>query len=1264
MRKIKGYACLMALLCLGVLYGAARAEGADKFNGKDPYEIKDILTETLNASGSGLTGEQKTLLDTREYHLSSIVPLVVIHDSMKGNGISFAGAEERSQTGIESDWSSFWVQRPPYANFGMPAGVTGTLMSPDPAENGMAGDHIFVLPMFYLENRTPKREVLFGKVKSADGRILMEMMPERTYIVPNDPASSEKDRWNFSDTKEGYMIYASDIAMDIERGGTYYCAIVDNLHDNNEHFRTRVVLIEQNVLTSGANSTKPAFYYPKPDRVRLDKGALGARVAAAGEQFAVAYGEDDGKDVYYNLVVYAPGQSNELFRWRSQKNDRGHVGIDVAAGDFDGDGLVDLALVVDDDQHAKVYLFTRKSGEWQEAGNYYDHVGHNLSNNRLGFLAEAGDIDGDGKDELVFVTRTNDSDNNLYIVTIDAGNIDSPKRVDNITTSYLVDDEDEHDLHMCKSVGIALAPVRGTANPEGRTLLDLVVHYKKKNRESTAYMIHAPKLSSGKFAGFENPGTDSDSHKTLQQKSDSRTYVGLLAGDFAKESLILGEPQHLVYSEYGNLVSAIQAPPAHYDWIAAPGEDDSAPSLHNYGYSGANESVYTSAHTEGGATNYSIEPSLSSSLAVAANVSAGFGNIGKASFGGSLGLAIEASYKYMHSTTSMKKMVAQERPSFLDSVTTMRSDIHIWRYPIIGSAYTAEEAGGSYSLDDRTQYVQCTMPFEQVTYHADSVNVDNYAPLHEEGNLFSYPVSVARIKGYDDQGAGTLAGGNDMQQIGESRQVTLTLSDTVKSDHTVNVKGKIEESGSLSVGVKVPLVLEGDAKLTQSLKLALAGSYMSSSTVTDEDSFTVSMPSFIFGVSRNIAPYAITPVVFSEKASGTLHFGYAVHIDEAGSDAGSGLWASPASVYKRYSDPALNLPGKFYLKTQGNATLPPTIEPNPQSTATKIRGLSIVDGESGEGVDGNLLQAGKRYEIIVPIANYSFVDMRDSVPVAFYYTDDRVDVDGNPLGSMTEIGRTTLAPIPGWKAGDDGRNKSSTSFAWTVPTSLNGAYRLYVEIDPDDVLTEVHEKWTPETPGGNNLGYMRFGVGVQAARTRGDGPTPAARLAAKRAASPEENFEVTLFNGITHERLTKGDIRSAFEDRGQLPIAGTLKYVGDEPLTKLRILVENSSATASRPTFIAADRLFPLVLPGQESRFSFVLDPRKLDGATLDVYASFEDADGDLIRTEKEITVFETGLPGGGSDSEGGGSGGCASGQAGFGVLMALSAAAALKRRR
>jgi uncharacterized protein YbdZ (MbtH family) len=402
--------------------------------------------------------------------------------------------------------------------------------------------------------------------------------------------------------------------------------------------------------------------------------------------------------------------------------------------------------------------------------------------------------------------------------------------------------------------------------------------------------------------------------------------------------------------------------------------------------------------------------------------------------------------------------------------------------------------------------------------------------------------------------------------------------------------------------------------------------------------------------------YSVWPVIFAEEDSGTTQMSYAVQLDTSdNSSQRYSLWRSGVSPYIMYPDPALNLPGKWST-TKGDMSQFAQFVSNDVDTATRIRGLSIIDSEGNNA--GRLVSPGETYTIQVPISNYSLTSPPTGIPVEVAFQYNR-GYSGITLTPKTKIGRVDITDLKAWDGVNDTRQ--IVEYTWKVPTAAenpdfkNGSHlRLYVEIDPDDTLQEVHEAWTDVDPAGNNVGYAEFSVGsadiFSTISVNGKKIQAAPVSEIKAAAVKSADFSVSLTN------VTKDDIRAAIKKGDPILVEGSVTYTGAKPIANFEVTVEEAPK-AGEPTHLLAAKIIPLIMPGESRKFSFMLRPWELEGEELFVYVK-SDGTGRVLISGGKID------DGGGDDGAYGSGGGCDAFGGAIALVLASGAAMVLRKKK
>jgi hypothetical protein len=687
--------------------------------------------------------------------------------------------------------------------------------------------------------------------------------------------------------------------------------------------------------------------------------------------------------------------------------------------------------------------------------------------------------------------------------------------------------------------------------------------------------------------------------------------------------------------------------------------------MRNISYTSKNLTQYKFSDTFGAGFNLSFGGGAGYSASGNVNAAVDVPTVASVDVSASLATGVDISAKVSVKASATYLIMGTDGASFNDYISYTTADYDIWRYPIIGSAYPESDYPDT-PLEDRTTYVQWVVPTKQQKSGGSPYNLDIfYTPTHEEGNLFSYPVKKENIKGHNAKHTIPLNTGNSYSPSDTTTSAQqFSISESLGVDGSLELKANLTGSASVSGKAAVPGIAKISGSLTASLKASLEASVGANLTLDRSDKFTTKVDGASFTYPVSTAPYTATPLAFSEGLTGTVHYAYLSQLEVSRSDAGDGLWRAN-SVYALYPDPALNLPNKYYPKNPGDSNKAPIITPQSQSTATKLRGLSITDTE-GSAVGYNLAR-GKSYVITVPITNYSLKDMAGPVDVAFCYTLDSVDVDGNPQDALHEIGRGKVK-LPGWNKDDT--HRADVSCTWTVPSSLDGGYRLYIRIDPDNTLEEVHEDWSGSfdrsvepaayiagsgDPSGNNTGYVMIGIMDEDMLDTFDKSLKSlgtAKAGAAKAAAEARGVSVRLTD------VTPDKIRKALSAGENIRVEGYVEYTGDKRLTNVHVIIDEDTADGNKSVQRLADRYFPLVDPGDRNDFSFILEPARLAGNSFLVYVRGDNFGSRTIPLDVIVHNINS------DDDDGYGSGGSGC-DAGFGALgIALLFAATRKREQ
>lgn len=844
-------------------------------------------------------------------------------------------------------------------------------------------------------------------------------------------------------------------------------------------------------------------------------------------------GKISSKVVKTETVCTYTGRMKEGVKGRSDY----YPSAETVAGDFDGDGKTEIAVVFKDDADEKdpyvfgrinltVYKWDNNSGSFASATQQtsVNNVGSHQDQyedskwwvNFLGLKAVRCDFNGEGKDGIVVLLLAHQKcDEDLesyghhyydqvfpYFIywgceqgtiqpyqlsgkCFDGCGINHGPLGEHGSGKYLFGDNDQekggvfyyrrngaeegNPMHggypyVDRTFTLASGPFTGQLGTF-KMIDDLAVSWSGKRDEDLrgdkghAYVFKMKHNDAGKIMGVE-----SGVEIVTVDNTKPENKMAIVAADFLGEGVELEAPVHLKVEGDRTYAAILQTPPYHVDNIPVPWDSDpTTPKLTNFTYSSGLKTAYIheSSSETGQDVNFDMKGSAETIEAVGIGGETGADLIIKAAsyaVKGS-GPVIQDLMDKVDTTkseadkSSIKMMLTDEvETSTSDSVMYYSTNVHVWRYPIREPAPAwlfenpIEPVDGEVEVSG-DKFLTFTMADDPVFHVSAGLEDESYQPLHEEGNLFSYPTNLAQIPGYGNRQL-TLTGESSITYSPGDYTRTITVTQEASSETTETREVKY---GTISNIIGTVQVLSGNASAN-----ALSGERGNSSTFTKSysttDTLTTSFPNPEGGDYANVT-FTTDLQAYADEA-GILTLGFAV--TDFGNTAR--LWQS--SIYNEEPDPALYLPFKYYF--DGDEV----IARDDEMVATKMRGVRFyIPGT--DSYSGSTLYAGGKYRIDIPIYNASFVAPDGSVKVALSFR-DKGGSEKTPIGTQS-------VTISGWEAGRES-NKAIVSFDWTVPNDLKGAKELVVEIDPDDDIDEIHEGWDPEAPGGNNFGYFPFSV--------------------------------------------------------------------------------------------------------------------------------------------------------------------------------------------
>ena len=834
--------------------------------------------------------------------------------------------------------------------------------------------------------------------------------------------------------------------------------------------------------------------------------------------------------------------------------------MSLTTGDFDGDSIDEIALFyktyVGDNWY--LYTFDCQDGKLTQRGVLSEDF--QIAYNSVDLAS--GDFDGDGKDEIAALfgrnTSWEHSDNLKFPVYINIYKMD-----DNLTPVKKASYCGKEDAEYCNKGAAITSGFFKLDNKNGYTVnrrqLAVVTAYEIDDRQWLPFVSSydvddnlqpvykssipaypgsypigqevahlKPSITSGRFLSFENerlndqvvatwghtPYTGSEStmiynaffldenNMSLSKPGEPPSYyvypqdwhysmnplnrapfAGIATAPEGK-SYHLGAPAHIYLPRVMRTNRVIQEPPKHIDYLPDENGDwkviNASRSRDFYAtFQDEEDSSITTTSTD--KSNWDI----GGSVAVTAKET-----IKAAVIKTTVKESAKISKNYESTTTDINgEYVEIETKSDFDTkrddyVQMFVQTLDIWRYPVYGLK----------TDDGNNAFYELVIPGPSYKVNAAGCDLsDYYQPVHENGNLLSYPQTLDNPLP-DDMGTFNVAGEPLASPTPMSGDTVLAYSSMSGSQGISWAKeswNSEEKStcNTLSENADVKLSVKAKIKIVK-IKASVDVSFHNSKSFSDT-SYSENKLSSNKGITINLPSdtgtdyaYTFKPLVYSTK-DGTLKLAHTVNPE--GSSQGD-WWQTH---YHNQPDISLNLPKKFHFtpnpddsEHKGTWELAKT-----RQSRSRMRGLYLLTKEPDLEDDSNnsylagAPTAGDKIWVMTRVYNYSLNTSTGPFKVLFSYAKYDPDLGDNEP-DLTTIGSATVDNL-------DALKNKQVYVQWDT-TGLGGSnsaepqsYVIYVTVDPDnEVKNEFHELYAgDQTPapsgqdvkqvftGSNNQGF-------------------------------------------------------------------------------------------------------------------------------------------------------------------------------------------------
>lgn len=493
----------------------------------------------------------------------------------------------------------------------------------------------------------------------------------------------------------------------------------------------------------------------------------------------------------------------------------------------------------------------------------------------------------------------------------------------------------------------------------------------------------------------------------------SATSFSLASGDFGGDGYELGDPVQYTLNEIVQPIIRLGAPPVH--------SDDVGGEFVNVTGCFAGDCPFTTQYEVVNETTITVSNEIHSDWSVGASVGGGV-DIGVASVSAKVEATYGEGFSNAATTSETHTEIVQVSTSFDDYVYVSIVNYDVREYPV-------------YQGGELKTYMVSMRPtdIDHDWRASKSPDMQLYLPVHEPGNILSYPNPDREEDVLAGLGAGLIGSSN--YGVGAGQSYTWTVGYSEMAENSSNLSRDMSINASLNAsayGVEVGIT---GAYSVGSISTHSSQVQQSISCIVDHQSFSASVAD---------APYSMRPYM-SWGADGSLLVDYLVEPQEP-SFGTENYWSLNYGI----QDPAWNLPWRL------DAAREFAIDDDSKTRLSKS--FWMTDYHDGHQVI--YPHPGDTVVVHARVFNYSLEDTEGAVPVSFFVGHPMAgglqltDLDGNSI-----VYTDSFIPAQWYK---------EVNFAVVLPSYDEAPdARLYGVIDPQQQWEEVHEI--------NNYGWVALG---------------------------------------------------------------------------------------------------------------------------------------------------------------------------------------------
>lgn len=643
-------------------------------------------------------------------------------------------------------------------------------------------------------------------------------------------------------------------------------------------------------------------------------------------------------------------------------------------------------------------------------------------------------------------------------------------------------------------------------NPVG----SVVVGYRVRNELEGYFLMTVefftgdglPSVKSAKLIG-------SDSNNPLARSA-------IVNYDHNGDSVYLGAPVHITLNDLVRTDFIIQEPPKHLAYLKGKIRNVSRRPDFYVELKDSQASTFSTKSLD--KTDFGFGASLATSSETSIS---GEKNIGIAKVGGKATVTSEfkASYDYDEHRDSYNSSYAERRLTFTgqtnndDYLVAQIQLFDIWRYRAYG-VKTPKQNGKKTKA-----FYEIILPGPRIEARGGGLTFDWYQPLHENGNILSYPQFTNLSSRPSDLGSFNLPPDPTvlkeplipLQQLnydGTSGSVQLEFSSTSGSGSSREYSHSLSASLDIGASVEASAEVAGIGGSTKrSVNASFNGNY-SWGNLTNNDNTTSQSTGITLNKPFNgdiTKAYPFYPSVYIAK-DGTFKVTHQV-----GNLNGTDSWWQ--SNFGRKPDPALNLPRRFVQTLSGQW------KANLRDSRKQMRGFFLCQPDKKSTAPCVELtrtpRDGEQVRLLARVYNYSTAKTAQDLLVRF----EAVGYDAasnQEVGKRKIIGQTKIANLAPQQMKTASINWDTQGFG---PKTLRGKanYRIYVVLDPNNTIRETYDTEATKTknPGQNNEGWGSISIAsAQAPQSSPFASSDSQFSALTTAANQPESFGIHALEAI------------------------------------------------------------------------------------------------------------------------------------------------------